>query len=436
MEQIETKELIYLSDILWMDNIDVLKETEDKNILLTTPTGSGKSRFTFDVLFADNKKKYLLLVDNDIVKAQSMKEDNTCNSKRLAYIKGKYLKFFGRRNITVKCINEMVNDISSGKDSFDDYDLTVIDEFHNAFVYYTWCKNQKQKDKHLKFLFEMLKKSKSPKVFLTATPYYYNQFVKKQLNIIGIDFSTDIKHIDYLYDKRIKRHTSKYIYEFNSGDIVKIVKHHKKDLEEGKKIFINMTYINSMIALAEELNKLDYCNCISIWSINNKDKPMNNEQLNTRSKLIDDGDCNCNILITNASTETGLNIYDDAFDISICNSTNVTRQIQSRGRLRKNITFEYILSNMPIKNSIEVNENIILPNELLNDWLTKQQLETYVNSLDKKDSKNRPITVNAFLEDIGQQGYKVDKKPFRDKEYYYRTGKSKNITKYRIIKLY
>ena len=81
-------------------------------------------------------------------------------------------------------------------------------------------------------------------------------------------------------------------------------------------------------------------------------------------------------------------------------------------------------------------QEVILPNDILYQWLTKEQLETYVNSLDKKDKWNRPITVNAFLEDIGQQGYKVDKKPFRDKEYYARTGKSKNITKYRIIKLY
>ena len=84
---------LYLSEILKVDEINVLEMANEKNILVIAPCGCGKSTFIKKDLFTDKTKKYLVLVDNTGVKMQTMKDGDICNSKDEILVKnekGKY----------------------------------------------------------------------------------------------------------------------------------------------------------------------------------------------------------------------------------------------------------------------------------------------------------------------------------------------------------
>lgn len=51
-----------------------------------------------------------------------------------------------------------------------------------------------------------------------------------------------------------------------------------------------------------------------------------------------------------------------------------------------------------------------IPIELLNKWLLKEQIEEYLRYYDFRDSHNRPLTVNKFLNIIKGYGYSAIKK--------------------------
>ena len=66
----------------------------------------------------------------------------------------------------------------------------------------------------------------------------------------------------------------------------------------------------------------------------------------------------------------------------------------------------------------------------------KTDLQIFViNKFGLTDDKGRKMTVNKLLTDIEKFGYSIDKVTERDKEYYARTKKSKNVTKYIITKI-
>ena len=95
----------------------------------------------------------------------------------------------------------------------------------------------------------------------------------------------------------------------------------------------------------EEKAKKRGISAISIWSINNKEHPMTDEQLRVRDYILTNAALppEYDMFIINASSETSINIFGDLDYIVIHNQEEET-QIQVRGRYRDDLDSLYLLN--------------------------------------------------------------------------------------------
>lgn len=421
-------EKLYLGQLLDEREIDILKIAEDKNVFVLAPCGCGKSTFLKRNLFIDKNKNYLILVDNTGVKMQTMKEGDICNSKGEILIKNKDGKwelttnYLGKKNITIMCYAEFGEKIKYDlRDRFiNQFDIICCDEVHNLVNYQQIDDSAKL---HLAFMKLLEKYDNTKIVWMTATPYYLEKLAKEYP---GID--TNFKTLNFTNDKTIKRYTEKretYISHFSS--ISTELRQYKKYFEDmNGKVLIYTRNISIMKSIQESLEQLDFLKPICIWSDVNRANKLSDEQIEVRDYLIEKGDLlnpyNC--LIINKAYETGLNIFDEKIGIMVAHTTNITEQVQARGRIRHDIDLLVLRTNdkkLIDKCNIEIDE------DLIDKWLNKEDLEVFViNKLNLTDDKGRKLTVNKLLNEIEKYNYAIEKRRI--------TEQGKKVTKYIITK--
>lgn len=94
-------------------------------------------------------------------------------------------------------------------------------------------------------------------------------------------------------------------------------------------------------------------------------------------------------------------------------------------RIKKPIYFSFESNGETIIDEIE---NFIIPTELLNKWIRKEDIEEYLKGCNCRDRKNRILTVNKFLNIIENNSvYQSESKCIRIE--------GKRITHYKISKL-
>ena len=95
----------------------------------------------------------------------------------------------------------------------------------------------------------------------------------------------------------------------------------------------------------EEKAKKRGIKAISIWSVNNQDHPMTEEQRRVRDYILTNAALppEYDMFIINASSETSINIFGDLDYIVIHNQEEET-QIQVRGRYRDDLDSLYVLN--------------------------------------------------------------------------------------------
>lgn len=110
--------------------------------------------------------------------------------------------------------------------------------------------------------------------------------------------------------------------------------------KEGKKIVIFTEKIKEMNRTVEVLKAQGF-RAISLWSVNNEENPMTEEQLRVREKAINENviDENYDVLIINGAMREGWELKDESIECVIVNSLDETNIIQARGRVRKDILF-------------------------------------------------------------------------------------------------
>ena len=418
---------LWLSEILKEDNYNVLEMANEKNVFIIAPCGCGKSTFIKKELFTDDTKNYLVLVDNEGVKMQTMKDGNICNSKGEILKKNKEGKFeltdkyFGKINIMIMCYAEFGKKVKfdKNKDFINSFDTIVCDEVHNLVDYQ---QIDDSANLHQAFM-QLLEKYNTKVIWLTATPHYLDKLSKEYPQI-----DENFIAIDYSKDKRIKKYTEKretYISHFSS--IVTELRQYKKYFEYSNgKVLIYTRNVSTMKSIQENLEQLEFIRPVCIWSVNNNNK-LSDEQLKVRNHLIDKGELlepyNC--LIINKAYETGLNIYDEKIEIMVAHTTNPTEQIQARGRIRHDIDLLVLRTND--KKMVE-RSKVTIDEDLLEKWLTKEDLEIFViNKLNLTDDFGRKLTVNKLLNEISKYNYSIEKKRI--------TEGGKKTTKYIITKI-
>lgn len=371
-----------------MEKID-LDLTEDNLIL--APIGSGKTYYALNVLSKD--KNVLYLCDNSNLKNQMLLEDNTYSSKNDDIDKWSpnvwvmTYKEFGRRLLYDSDISVIKN-----------MDLIIADEIHSC-VEYSEFNQDRDLYKAMEFL---MFPHDIPVVMFTATDYYLESLCKRYVGL------KKYNKIDLLYRHDIRRYINKVkLYINNKSQIKFYLQQSMEGFEYANmKCGIYTKQITDMLDIEHQCREIGLTP-ICIWSQNNKEYPLNDEQTNFMDHLLNTGEIKepYNVMIFNKSSETGINIKDDKVDLCIVNSTNPTEQIQARGRFRKDLNLVVVKTNRDALPPLV----LTLQEDDLNKWLTKDELQQLCDKLAIKNSNGKLIGLRAFTQVLDSSGYMLTK---------------------------
>lgn len=380
------KRTMYLSDYL-IHNGYKLKQ----NTMIISRTGSGKTYYILHDLCPGHKCLYLC--DNTNLKQSVLRNPNTREYQMVknADVEVMTYKKFGR-----ECIYQSYDFVSK-------YEYVIADEIHNLFDYQTF-KDDTDLARAIDALMYSYNNTKI--IFFTATPYYL-ECIKEKYPF----FMRNFKIWDFYDEKSIRRYYNKrQAYISNIMQLKFVIEEYREAFEfTGLKAMVYTSRITEM-RLIEDIARENGLNPISIWSINNHDELMSNEQLEAREYLIETGYLKepYNMLIINRAFETGINIYDEDLTLVVVNTINVTQQIQARGRVRHDVD----LLVLKDKNMENVAKTVSIPNYLLNVHLPKEKLQEFIQEYGLKDKQEHFITVNKLLNLI-KDNYNVEKKEMR-----------------------
>lgn len=402
----------YLGEIIKEEKVEL-----GSNTLVIAPTGSGKTYYIFNDLCKN--KKCLYLCDTNNLKYAISKdiEGRLGKGELLNTVVMSYHKF----GTLVK--NDTANTYINS------FDYIICDEIHNLINYQGFTDATSLAIAQIK-LFDKYENAKI--VMFTATPQALDKLARWNK---GIDCNFQCYDFREGYD--IKQYTNKreaYISHFT--DIERQLYQYKNYFKLGNQCLIFTQSVEKIIELGNICKKLGL-RPMGIWSINNE-LEMNENQLEAREHLLQHQELmdKYDVLIINRASETGINIENWSTDekphkmnLMIIHAIDEVQQIQARGRIRHDIDLLVLQTKETQRLEFVMDEDII------DEWWTKDMIEEFVivkNNLRNKDG--RLIGMKALVGRLDELGYKMESKKFRDKEYYKATGKSKNITQYKITK--
>lgn len=372
---------------------EILKDVElDNNSLIVAPTGSGKTHYIFNDLI--KKGKYLYLCDNENLKA-------SIETKNRTYSNRKELIGFDTFSIEVMCYKEFGRKVRYNNNIVHNYNTIFCDEIHNLIDYQTFG-DDTDLSHVIKELFKEYSNTKI--IYFTATPYYLKVLEKKHTEL-----SQTLSIYDYSTSKEIMRYVNKREAYINHLSQVQF------QLDEYKQAFeysnLKCLIFTREISVMKNLEKMcveKNLKPICIWSRKNEHYEMSKEQLDVRDHLIKTGELLApyNVLIMNRALETGINIYDKNMNLAIINTTNLTQQIQVRGRIRHDIDLLIVRTNDQKLPDLK----IYLDEKYLNKELTKDEVEAIIVELNIKNVRNQFITVKKFKDLLNNQQYQMKSK--------------------------
>lgn len=367
-----------------------LKDKEiENNTLIVSPTGSGKTHFIFNDLI--KKGPYLYLCDNENLKTVIEEKERTFSNR-------KELIGFDVFSVEVMCYKEFGRKVRYNNDIVNQYETIMCDEIHNLIDYQTF--NDDVELSHaIKELFKEYSKTKI--VYFTATPHYLKMLEKENPELTKI-----LSIIDFSESKEICRYINKREAYINHLSQVQFqLDEYKQSFEyTGLKCLIFTREISAMKKL-EEMCKSRDLKPICIWSRNNQVIEMNLEQLRVRDYLLKNGSLPepYNVLIINRALETGINITDKNMNLAIVNTTNLTQQIQVRGRIRHDIDLLVVRTREQKLPSVKIS----LDEKHLDVELTKDQMKEIIVNLNLKDIRSKYVTVAKLRQILSNNGYQV-----------------------------
>lgn len=455
--------MITLSEAINKNCPNYKEMLDDKNLLIVSPCGSGKTYWIFNYLFTDSTKKYLYLCDTSNLKRMVMKNPNVWDSNnKILNDKGEIISIrgFGRENYARNIIAMTYSEFDKrlkwlGTDEsyqtteeqlsfIQEYDIIICDEAHNLINFSKFTK-----DVMYYYAIDKLKNKydKTKIIWLTATPqsiYRYqeelekryikyvqhwntlcqegvynnfiNPFPKKSTPILQnfkiIEFTPEKDNIKHYLNKRLD-----YIRDYK--DIPNELRKYKEYFKYSNgKVLIYVSEIEYMKITKDLLNEIDFLKPIAIWSVNNHTKTMTQEQLNVIKYIIDTehfpNEYNC--VIINDAMLTGINIEDKDVKIMVVVSSDDSTIIQSRGRVRQDLDLLVVracnsieLSKIKLLEGIDIDEALA---EYTSKEATKEELEQLILKYNLRDKNNtrRQLSVNKFLKELELLGYIVESK--------------------------
>lgn len=282
-------------------------------------------------------------------------------------------------------------------DCINNIDTIICDEAHNMVKYANRYDNYLKQQQTYTNVIETLKSQVDHKliVFFTATPNaLVNTSRFDNVSCNCYDFR------NYLGIKKLNQANTLYFNHYMSL-INKVADY--DGFKKGYKAVIYTERIDTINKMEKELQKRGLSAC-GIWSIHNEEWKMSDESLKARDSIIMSGRIpdNIDVLIINASYETGINIYDERVEFVAINSKNTDSCDQGRGRIRKDIDVLYLLD--PDAKEIE-------PIEIDRKWLNRVLLtddkKLLAQELQIYDEKGRLQQWSSIQGKLVESGYTI-----------------------------
>lgn len=281
----------YLAEIIGIDEIESWEHGDI--ILISAPTGSGKSHFAKNILYEHCKqqgKKILYLLPRINVIAQFKKEIDGTGKNDIISIKS-------------------YQSVERNGHDFDGADYIVADEAH-----YFWSDAEFNKKTDVSF--ERIMNSAAQKIFMTATPNRLLKYMEEN----------DIPVRQYAVDAEC--HINKVSFYQTDEDLDEMLKFAS---ESGNKVIL---FVNDAKRGYELYKKYEAISAFNCSSHNKRYSKYRSEA--EMQKLAETGKMNMQFLITTTALDVGFNITDGTVNnIIIDGVSDADTIIQCVGRRRK-----------------------------------------------------------------------------------------------------
>lgn len=384
----------------------------EKNNLILAPVGSGKTSLIKQLI---KNESVLLLVSTTSLKDKLVPEDE-CQRKRLGNrmysTKSKEVYGKGDYKILVMTYFEFGSKIRRLDDFALQFPQIFCDEIH-SLPHYEKISESIPLSVALKYLISIHEGQE--KFYFTATDEHLRNLEEETKGILK-----NIKTFNYLNHPKIKRYMPLSSYAISG---IEQVRSHLKARKESFKYFNYKAFafsrsIESLKRLGEIAEEEGF-NPLILWSINNEDHVLTEEQIKSRNYILSTGliPDKYDILIVNSAMQEGWDLIDPRVKLAIMNTRNETELIQATGRIRQDID---ILVYRLISGKPDYILNI--PTEMLDVELDKNAKEKLIDRLDIYDEKNKKLKWQSVKKILKEQGFIVQDKTIRE------NGKQKRVS--------
>lgn len=365
---------LYLSEIIEKEKI----ELKGSNLLILSPVGSGKTTLIKKILNEDPCKA-LMLVSNTALK-DSISPQSTFDRKKKANntftTKNKTSIGNEKYTIHVMTYKEFGKKVRFNDSFLEEHKYVFCDEIHSLPIFQEY-----EDDTNLSHAVKSIfRKYLNTRIFyFTATDESILKLEKEAKGLFE-----HVSKYDFRDNPDIKQNLPLSEYRFNH--IEQIRSHLKSRIKSfnyfGYKCLAFTKSIQGQKRLAEMAESEGFVPLV-LWSINNDEYEMTEEQLRCRDILLETGDIPepYNFLIINSSMQEGWDLTDSMVKLVIMNTTSETERIQATGRLRADMD----ILVYRVKREEEVDMSFTIPDEYLNEPLTKSKTEELCLRLDLRN---------------------------------------------------
>lgn len=247
---------------------------------------------------------------------------------------------------------------------YKNFSYIICDEIHSLLRFQNYSKKPNYHSIARQVLEQAVKQKSGIVIALTATP----DTIKNQFNAPSAEIAINQEELIQYDIKQVEGYTNP-ITVLSKVDV-------------GTVGLCYFSRIHQMIEFEQEAKQMGF-SPVSIWSINNKDYPMNDEQLETRRSILESWTIppQYDLLIINSSSETSLKIKSKV-DYVIVHSSNPDTQVQVRGRINSDLMTLYL----PVEGVSE----IVVPSEYLGKRLFQGDKQALAEALNLRNTNNRP----------------------------------------------
>lgn len=373
------------------------------NNLILAPTGSGKSKLMENLITTNS---VLLLVSTTSLKDKlapnNNKEKEVLNNRMYTT---KNSRVYGRLeeknySILVMTYSEFGEKIKFTNNFANNFKEIFCDEIHSLFNYYSMYSTDTLLVA-IRYLFE--KREGQRKYYFTATDEYLEN-IKEQSS----DLFQNVLVFNYLAHPEIKKHMVLSSYKINNLEQVRPHLKAKRESFEyfGYKIFAFCKTIASEKYL-EEIMLSEGFKPLVLWSVNNKENEMSEEQLKHRDYILRTGLIpeEYDSLIVNSAMQEGWDLLDPKVKLTIMNTTNKTEFIQAIGRVRRDV--DVLVYRVDSNNADLL---LKIPEEFLGNPLTPELKEDLIELLNIRNKNGRLLKWPSLSKILIENGFSIENK--------------------------